>query len=54
MYRMWKGLDARFVLSVTGTAVTLIAIYIHIFAFHVTGYPKAAVAKYNPPAAVAP
>jgi hypothetical protein len=39
---------------VVGTAVTLIAIYIHIFAFTVTGYPKTAIAKYNPPAAVAP
>jgi hypothetical protein len=54
MYRMWKGLDARFVLSVSGAAVSLIAVYIHIWAFSITGWPKTARVKYNPPAAIAP
>jgi hypothetical protein len=54
MYRMWKGLDARFVLSATGTAVTLIVVFIHIWAINITGWPKSVKAKYNPPAVVTP
>jgi hypothetical protein len=55
MYRMWKGLEPRFVLSLTGTAVTLIVIFNHILAINTLGWPKYVKAKYNPPAAqVAP
>lgn len=54
MYRIWKGLDARFVIATTSTLLFLLSIYIHFFAFHITGYPKSAAAKYNPPASVAP
>jgi hypothetical protein len=54
MYRMWKGLEPRFVLSLTGTAMALLAVYIHIWAFSISGWPKSTRVKYNPPAAVAP
>lgn len=54
MYRMWKGLDARFVLSATGTAVTLIVVFMHILAINTLGWPHYVKAKYNPPAVVTP
>lgn len=54
MYRIWKGMEPRFVLSFTFLGLMLLSVYIHFFAFHITGYPKSAAAKYNPPAVVAP
>ena len=53
-HRIWIGKDPGTVLSATFGGLFLLAVFIHFFAFRVTGYPKSTIAKYNPPAAVAP
>jgi hypothetical protein len=52
MYKMWKGLDPHVVLSVVGSFITICVLVIHVFAFKAVGYPKSAITKYNPPAAI--
>jgi hypothetical protein len=51
MYRIWIGLDPKLIMSVTGSAITVIVLVIHLFAFKVVNYPGTTIAKYNPAAA---
>ncbi len=57
MYRIWIGLNPRMVLFAMHTGVSLIVLFIHLFAFKVVGYPdhvKAKYPQYFAPAAAAP
>ncbi len=46
MYRIWIGLNPRLVLFAVHTAVSLIVLFIHLFAFSVVNYPNHIQAKY--------
>ncbi len=46
MYRIWIGLDPKIVMSLTGTAISVMVLVIHLFAFKVVNYPGTTVAKY--------
>jgi hypothetical protein len=53
MHKIWQGEDPKLILTGLFAFLTILALVIHLFAFRVTGYPKAAMAKYNPAAAAA-
>ncbi len=50
MHRIWVGLDARVVLSAVGSAITIMVLVIHLFAFKVVNYPGSTIVKYHPAA----
>jgi hypothetical protein len=46
MYRIWIGLDPKIVMSLTGTAISVMVLVIHLFAFKVVNYPGSTITKY--------
>jgi hypothetical protein len=46
MHRIWIGLDPKMVMSLSGTAVSIIVLVIHLFAFKVVNYPGSVAQKY--------
>lgn len=46
MYRIWIGLDPKIVMSLSGTAISIMVLVIHVFAFKVVNYPGTTIAKY--------
>lgn len=46
MYRIWVGLQARQVVFLLHTAVAMMVLIIHLFAFQVIGYPGSIKQKY--------
>lgn len=46
MHRIWVGLDARVILSVTGSAVTIMVLVMHLFAFKALNFPGSISQKY--------
>lgn len=47
MYRIWIGLQPRMVVFGLHSAVAIIVLVIHLFAFKVVGYPRTTMAKYS-------
>jgi hypothetical protein len=46
MYRIWLGLDPKVIMSATGSAITVMVLVIHLFAFKVVNYPGSVMQKY--------
>ncbi|MCU0626117.1 MAG: hypothetical protein MUF21_06460 [Gemmatimonadaceae bacterium] len=46
MHRIWIGLEPRLVVFAVHTAVAIIVMVIHLFAFNVIGYPQSIRQKY--------
>jgi len=51
MYRIWKGLDPKIVMSLMGSVLAIMVLVLHTWAFNQFGWPKTLKAKYNPPVA---
>ena len=46
MYRIWIGLDPKIVMSLTGTAISVMVLVLHVWAFNQFNWPASLKAKY--------
>lgn len=46
MYKLWIGLQPRFVLHIVHGALSIGVLFIHLFAFKAVGYPGSIAQKY--------